>query len=173
MLPMVDEAEQARAIVRVTQFPPRGKRSFGARRATDRYGREYKDIPIMVIAQIETMEGVKNAEQIIALDGIDMLFFGPDDMRVALGLPMSTPVNESAPLREAMQRTAAAARSASKWAGTVAVTPAAASMAIELGFQMIVGGADAMFLRMTAADKLAELRKAVPGLGARPNSPAH
>jgi 4-hydroxy-2-oxoheptanedioate aldolase len=169
MIPMVDTKEQAQAVVRAAHFPPRGNRSYGGRRVIDLDGRDYyKDREMLVVAQVETLESVENAAEIIAVDGIDMLFFGPDDMKARMGLPINTAVNESDRLREAMKRTADAARRAGKWCGCVAVTAPALKMAVELGYQLLVGGADAAFLRTAAADKLKELRSAMEGQKARP-----
>jgi len=161
MIPMVDNPEQARHVAAGLRFPPLGNRSYGGRRVIDLHGREYyREQDIVVVAQIETLEAAVNAPDIIRTEGIDCLFFGPDDMKVRMGIPVNTPITESAELREAMQNTARAARDAGKFAGCVAANPAAIEMSVELGFQLIVGGGDIVFLRTAAAARLEELRTA-------------
>ena len=158
MAPMVNTVAEARAIVQAVRFAPLGSRSYGGRRVIDLFGRDYPtESELLVVAQIETPEAVENAEALSAVEGIDALFFGADDMRIALGLSISAPVGEN-PLREAMEKTARAARTAGKWAGCVAGTPETVRMAVAMGYRMIVGGGDIGFLRMGAAEKLAQLR---------------
>lgn len=159
MIPMVDTPEQAKQIVRTLRFPPLGNRSYGSRRAVDLHGRDYhKDPGPLTVAQVETLDSARNARAIIATEGIDALFFGPDDMKVRMGLPINTPAHEHPRLRDAMQVVATAAKDAGKWAGTVAVTPEAFRIAREMGYRFLIGGGDAMFLRTLAASRLAELR---------------
>jgi 4-hydroxy-2-oxoheptanedioate aldolase len=160
MVPMVDSPEQAELIVQGTRFPPRGNRSYGARRAIDLDGREYYQRELMVVAQIETLEAVDAAAEIAAVDGIDALFFGPDDMKLRMGIPVNTPVTDHPRLREALAQTAAAAAAAGIFAGTVAPSAAAAEMVTELGYRILVGGGDIAFLRALAAGRLDELRSA-------------
>jgi len=160
MVPMVDNAAQAQQIVQGLRFPPVGNRSYGGRRVIDLHGRDYfHEQEILVVAQVETLDAVKNAEEIINTDGVDCLFFGPDDMKVRMGLPINTAVNESPELQAAMKSTAEAAKAAGKFAGCVGATPESLQVAIDLGYQLMVGGGDIGFLRVAAADKLQALRK--------------
>lgn len=162
MIPMVNTPEEADAIVRAMRFPPRGARSYGGRRPIDIYGREYyRQLPLGCVVQIETVAAVERAHEIAAVDGVDMLFFGPDDMKVSLKLPINTPVDESPQLQEMMRRTAAAARQAGKFAAAVAVNGKTAKMAVDMGFQLLIGGSEVMFIRSTAPKVLAELRTAL------------
>ncbi|MCC7350882.1 MAG: hypothetical protein IT446_09955 [Phycisphaerales bacterium] len=162
MVPMVNSVQDAQRTVRAVHFPPLGDRSYGGRRPIDLHGREYyRNNPVFVLAQIETLEAVEAAEQIIATDGIDGLFFGPDDMKVRMGLPIDTSVMENARLQEAMRHTAAAAKKVGKFAGGIAATVASLHLCRQMGYQILIGGGDVMFLRASAAAKLAELRGAL------------
>lgn len=161
MVPMVNDAGQARAVVAALRFPPLGTRSFGGRRVIDRRGRDYyREASPLVVAQIETREAVENVEAIAATPGVDGLFFGPDDMKVQMGIDVNTPPLEHPRLVEAMTRTAKAAREAGKFAAGVAPTAAALAAMRAMGYRMLVGGGDIMFLRAAAAAKLQELRGA-------------
>lgn len=164
MVPMVNDASQAKHAVDALRFPPVGARSYGGRRVIDRNGRDYyKDRDIVTIVQIETLEAVERAEEIAATEGVDVLFFGPDDMKLRMGLDLATPVNQSEQLTDAQRKVAAAAKAAGKWAGSVAVTPELLRLNIEMGYQFIVGGGDIMFLRVGGAKQIETLREVADG----------
>lgn len=162
MAPMVNTAKQAAAIVDAVRFAPLGNRSFGGRRPVDCLGREYHKGPnALLVAQIETPRAVDNAAEIIAVEGVDAIFLGPDDLKLQLGIPVNTPVLESAPLRDAMRHVGQAARAAGKFAGGIAAGEAMLSAAIGMGYQLLVGGGDVPFLRVASRERLATLRKIV------------
>jgi len=162
MVPMVETRAQAESIARALRFAPRGNRSYGGRRVIDMHGRNYyQDYKPLIFAQIETLESVDNAAEIAAVDGIDLLFFGPDDMKTRMGIPIDTPPLEHPQLREAMQRTAEIARAAGKFAGTVAATPPAIKACREMGYQVMMCGGDVTLFRVYAPQKLAEMKKAL------------
>lgn len=83
MVPHVDTVEQARHCVRAAHYPPHGHR--GVSRTVRAYGYGLR-VPEggmprpLILAQIETAEGVANADQIAAVEGIDALFIGPADL---------------------------------------------------------------------------------------------
>ncbi|WP_286177402.1 HpcH/HpaI aldolase family protein [Rhodopirellula sp. JC639] len=93
MFPYVSSVDEARNAVRCMKYPPQGSRGVaGVIRATD-YGRNWKPYfeeaneNSLVIVQIETPEAVAAAEEIAAVDGVDVLFVGPLDLSVNLGHP--------------------------------------------------------------------------------------
>ena len=162
MAPMVNTTEEARRIVQALRFPPLGSRSFGGRRVIDVYGGDYYQArELLVVVQIETLRGVESAEDIAKTEGVDCLFFGPDDMKVQMGIPVKTPVTDNEQVRDAMAHTAQAARAAGKFAGCVVGNAKGIRMATEMGYQLIAGGGDIIFLREGAAARLAELRNAL------------
>ncbi len=166
MIPMVNTAEEAKALVRAANFPPLGTRSYGGRRVIDLYGRDYyrtANDEVFLVCQIETLEAVEQAEAIASVKGVGALFFGPDDMKMRMGIPINTAVNESPELAQAMAKVSRAARNAGKVSGSVAATPAALTMAVEQGYRLIVGCGDVLLLR-GAAQKCEELRNALAGL---------
>lgn len=159
MVPMINTPEQAETIVQLLRYAPRGNRSYGGRRIIDVEGREYyrKSNPVIFL-QIETMQAVDNAERIAAVDDVDALFFGPDDMRVSLGLPINIPVQESDKLRQAVEATARAFQKADKHGGIVAATPESVEFVTGAGYQVIVSGSDNGFLRQGATAKFEQMR---------------
>ena len=90
MVPMVNSAQQAAAVVDATRFPPLGNRSFGGRRPIDVLDREYYlgYEPILVV-QIETPEAVDRADEIAATDGVDALLLGADDLKIQMGISVN------------------------------------------------------------------------------------
>jgi 4-hydroxy-2-oxoheptanedioate aldolase len=90
MVPMVETAEQARAVVSACRYPPHGQRSFGPwrdaglQRDLDAW-RRGADERLFVIVQIESAKAVDNVDAIAAVDGVDALFIGPNDLSGSLG----------------------------------------------------------------------------------------
>ncbi len=92
MVPMICNKEQAQAASDACRYPPKGTRGYAAPvgRATQ-YGMntgylETHDEETFVIAQIEHKDAVPNIGEIAAVDGIDMLLLGPNDMAGTVGL---------------------------------------------------------------------------------------
>ena len=90
--PMVNTAEQARAIVDAATYPPGGKRGVGLARAQG-YGISFPQYmkqmekELVCIMQVEHIEGVANMEEILAVEGVDGFFIGPYDLSASLGRP--------------------------------------------------------------------------------------
>lgn len=92
IVPMVCSAAEAVQAVQYAKYPPLGKRGVGLNRA-QKYGfgfEEYKawvDYHLVIIAQIEHIDGVNNLESIISTEGIDGIIIGPYDLSGSLGIP--------------------------------------------------------------------------------------
>jgi 2-keto-3-deoxy-L-rhamnonate aldolase RhmA len=91
--PNVQCAEDAKKMVRAAKFPPMGERSFTGSLPHLRYQTfpttevfEAMNESTMVIAMIESAEGLAAVEEIAAVDGIDMLFVGTNDLCASLGI---------------------------------------------------------------------------------------
>ena len=87
MCPLIANVEDAERFVQAVKYPPRGNRSWGPYRA--RLGHEgdyFKTANDWTIAcpQIETRGALDQLDEILALDGVDMVCFGPNDLSVAL-----------------------------------------------------------------------------------------
>ncbi len=164
MVPMVNSVEQAREVVKAFYFPPLGERSYGGRRVIDVHGREYyqeANDNVLLVAQIETPEALQDAEQIAAVDGVDVIFFSPDDLKIRMDLPINSTPLTSDELGKAMQQVGQAARNAGKIAGCIGATAESLKMAVSEGYLLVVGGADAIFLRTASTAKIEELRAAL------------
>ena len=87
MCPMIETIEDAEAFVKAVKYPPRGLRSWGPYRARLDYEGEYFTTAnnwTIACPQIETKGALDQLDEILALDGVDMVCFGPNDLSVAL-----------------------------------------------------------------------------------------
>ncbi len=90
IVPLVNTAEEAAAAVAACRYPPDGIRSSGPVRAMHYGGGnyfEYANDEIVVMAMIETKEGIANLEAICATPGLDAVYIGPADLSFALDMP--------------------------------------------------------------------------------------
>src|ERR1700742_5200657 len=89
IVPLVNTAEEAAKAVSACRYPPVGMRSNGPVRAVHYGGGDYvanANDEIVVMAMIETKEGIANLDAICATPGLDAVYIGPADLSFALGL---------------------------------------------------------------------------------------
>jgi 4-hydroxy-2-oxoheptanedioate aldolase len=150
--PMVETVAEAEALAAACRYPPRGRRSHGPTRAALRPGSDAFAAAeqAVVLAMVETREGLERCEDLAAVDGLDGLFVGPGDLGLALGLGPGQDREEPA-LRDAIARVLAACRRAGRRAGIHAgSTRYAARMAGE-GFDLVTVWVDAAAVASTLA----------------------
>ncbi len=94
VVPHVDTVEQARHLVDAFRFQPMGHRStggppaqFGFRPPAAAEAQKTLNAELLVIPMIETPEAVENADKIAAIDGIDALLMGTNDLSLEMGIP--------------------------------------------------------------------------------------
>ena len=93
LIPMISTPEDAADVVRFARYPPLGERGAGGISPHLGFGTtsapEYvknANPEILVAIQVETVQAVENIDAILAVPGIDMVFIGPNDLHVSLGL---------------------------------------------------------------------------------------
>ena len=92
IVPNVDSAELAHSVVKSTRYPPDGTRGVGLHRAHG-YGTSFQDYldssrsGLLVVAQIESLVGVENIDEIASVEGLDAVMVGPYDLSADLGVP--------------------------------------------------------------------------------------
>jgi 4-hydroxy-2-oxoheptanedioate aldolase len=89
IVPLVNNAEEAAKAVAACRYAPTGMRSFGPVRAVQYAGADYAahaNDEIIIMAMIETKEGLANLDAICATPGLDAVYIGPADLSYALGL---------------------------------------------------------------------------------------
>lgn len=148
MVPMIDNAEEARSLVESIRYPPEGIRGIAGSRATG-YGRNFEEYvanangSILTIAQIETRKGLENAEEIANVDGIDALFVGPADLSGSLGLFAEWGSDE---FGEAIRQIIEAGENAGVSVGTLTVGTDGIDSRLEQGFDFLIAGKDIALL---------------------------
>lgn len=93
-VPMINSGGEAEAAVRAVKYQPRGTRGLAGVRAAD-YGQggsfgQYvakANAETLVVAHIETAEAVEQLPQILSVEGLDVIFIGPNDLSHSLGFP--------------------------------------------------------------------------------------
>jgi 4-hydroxy-2-oxoheptanedioate aldolase len=148
LIPYVQSAEEARAAVAATRYPPEGIRGVsGVTRAT-RFGRVEGYLKraaeeLCLLVQIETQQALDALEAIAAVEGVDGIFIGPADLAASLGHPgeYAHPAVIAA-IEDAILRI----RAAGKPAGILTPDNAFAKRCIELGTLFTAVGVDAAML---------------------------
>ncbi|GIP31908.1 HpcH/HpaI aldolase/citrate lyase family protein [Paenibacillus sp. J2TS4] len=149
MVPHIMSLEDAKRVVRSTKFHPLGLRPVDGGNSDGAYCNvDFNDYikqaneERFLILQIEDVEPLDELEQIIALPGVDMIFFGPGDFSQSIGAPgrMDHPL-----LLETRKRIADLANKYGKFAGTVGSLDNREEL-IGLGYRFISIGADVVAL---------------------------
>jgi 4-hydroxy-2-oxoheptanedioate aldolase len=156
MFPSVNTAEQARAIVKHCRYAPHGSRGMapGMIRATN-YGMEagnYVETAsdnLMIICQIETIEAIDNIAEIGAVDGVDMLFIGPNDLSCAI---KKFGQYEDPEFTDLMARAEEGIRASGKQMGTIPYGKFGWQEIFDRGYSLTTGGTEVALLRQAAVD---------------------
>ncbi|MEN8194415.1 MAG: aldolase/citrate lyase family protein [Bacteroidota bacterium] len=145
MVPHIMGIEDARKVVNMTRFHPIGRRPIDGGNADGGYTTiDYSDYikeaneERFVILQIEDPEPLDDLEAIAALDGIDMLFFGPADFSQGIGAPGDW---NHPKLIEARKRVAEVAIKHNKFAG-IPASMGNIDELIAMGYKFLAIGAD-------------------------------
>jgi 4-hydroxy-2-oxoheptanedioate aldolase len=143
IVPMVSTAQDTADIVRWSRYPPVGDRGAGGMLRALSFGTtnsaEYlanANDEILVGIQIETREAVENIEEIVAVPGLDMIFIGPNDLHLSLGLTPSL-WSEQPGFVEATNKVIAAAQRARMPLGTLVYGADGAKARLAQGFNFI------------------------------------
>lgn len=159
VVPHVDTAADARAAVAASRYSPNGRRgmcpaSLAGAYTLDGWPERVRsaDDNIMVIPIIESRKAVENIDEILAVDGIDVVHFGPGDLSADMGIDFSTQLD----------------RMMAAWRKTLAATHAAGKkMLAPRGFgfddaDMLLVEMEYMVLRRVLGDMIAEHKATLP-----------
>ncbi len=161
--PHVQSADEARAYVRAAKYPPLGDRSNAGPLPHLQY-RSYPaaeacaaiDAATMVIVQFESDAAIANADAIVAVDGVDMVLIGTNDLLADWGLPGQY---DHPRVREAYAKTIAACRKHGKHVavGGFASRPDLAAEYVRMGARYVSTGTDLGFLLAACTAKAKEV----------------
>lgn len=165
--PNISTRAEAESFARTCRFPPLGERSVGGAgplqgyRATplaevNRQG----NTATILIAMLETPEGIANADAIAGVTGIDVLLIGSNDLCTAMGIAGDL---KSPKLRTAYETTAKACAAHKKHLGIGGIRADVEHVAelVRLGARFVIAGSDTQYLMKSAGDEVARLRKVI------------
>lgn len=160
LIPYVQSAEEARAAVAATRYPPHGIRGVSALTRATRFAREPDYFnraaeELCTIIQIETQAALDNLEAIAAVPGVDALFVGPADLAASLGYgAQQTHPEMRAKVLEALQRI----RTAGKPCGLLTGDGVLQRAALDQGIDFLAVGVDAGLLARESEALLARVK---------------
>lgn len=142
VVPLVNTVADAEAAVRAAKYPPLGARSLGPVRGSIYGGGNYfaeANDETALIVMIETAEAVANLAAIVALDGIDGCYIGPNDLAISHGAAPGgdTGVPLAEPVEAAIATILATCQAAGKTAGIHVANAGAANRRLRQGFRFV------------------------------------
>lgn len=165
--PQVDNETIAKQVVAACKYPPTGKRSFGPARGLLYGGSdyfEYANDDILVFLMIESREAVENLDSILAVEGADGIYIGPNDLSLSYGQgPSAYPTGQVAGIIEDIRLKA---QEYELITGIFCADGAMGKRRLDQGFRIVTPGNDAALLKsscqvqlgMTKGDKVVSSR---------------
>lgn len=174
LVPMVDTAEQARAIAAATRYAPEGMRGVGAAIARvsrwnarpDYLARANDEVCLLV--QAETVTALANLEAICAVDGVHGVFIGPADLSASMG-HRGNPGHPE--VQAAIERAIRTIAASGKAAGILTGDTAQARRYLELGATFVAVGIDVTLLAQAVRARAAEFGLGTPAAAPAGTSP--
>lgn len=148
IIPQVESAADARRAVAPALFPPRGTRGVSTTARASRYGaiadyHQQADSETCVIAMIESRAGLAALTDIIDVEGIDGILFGPQDLAADMGF-LAQPA--TAEVMQAIEAAVAFILSRGKYPGVAVGSEAAAMQWVQRGARFVTCGSDVSIL---------------------------
>lgn len=145
MVPYVQSAEEARRAVSAMRYPPAGVRGVAVMNRACGFGPGFDeyfksaDSKLLTVVQIETSISIDHVDEIAAVEGVDVLFVGPMDLSVSMGLACQW--NDSR-IRAALDKAVNACRKAGKAAGIMVLNENQIEQVVADGFSFLAMGSD-------------------------------
>jgi 4-hydroxy-2-oxoheptanedioate aldolase len=145
IVPRVHTGPQAAAVVAASNYPPKGSRGAGPGRAS-LYGLDRERsleealASTLVAVQVESAEAVANLDAILAVDGLDMVFVGPNDLSHSLGRPAEDE------LHRVIDDVLVRSHARGVLSGILAPTPELADRYLRAGVSLLLTGSDLAML---------------------------
>lgn len=158
--PMIENKNQAEALVAACRYPPGGRRSYGpSRLRLLRPGDDtnFDKYPI-ILAMIETAAGLQNVDDVLATCGLDGVFIGPADLGLSLGYGSDVKLSSDA-LRPIVEELVQKAHSYKKVIGIfIPTTPDSISWS-HIKFDFLAIGSDIQFVKQASSVALQALEE--------------
>ncbi|XP_023635008.1 uncharacterized protein LOC17880987 [Capsella rubella] len=162
MFPMVETGKSAAEAVSFCRYRPEGVRgcadsvvrdsSFGF---DEKYLANYAD-KLFIMCQIESEEGVKNVNEIVAVDGMDCVMMGPRDLSASLGL-LNDPGNPKLMSVMKVAETAVLASDPASGGAYLAGMATALDKSVDLkarGYHVVLGSTDVSLYKKAVVDEV-------------------
>ena len=165
MCPRICTLTDAEQAVKAIRYQPEGVRGVAKMIRAARFGADFEEYyanhkkNLVCIVQIETAEILDSLDSVAATDGVDVLFVGPTDLSIALGV-YGKPDHPK--FVEAIKATADAAAKEGKAAGILLKNPEEFKRYYDVGFRFIACGSDGVFVQESAcktAESLKQLKE--------------
>ncbi len=149
MVPKVSNAAEAEKVIRGLHYPPHGNRGVAKMVRATAFGQDFNAYyqqsrdSVLGVVQVETEEALHHLDAIAATDGVDVLFIGPADLTMELGIFGQF---EHPRFKEALREITNAARKAGKATGILFFNPDDYRRYHDLGIRLLACGADATFV---------------------------
>ena len=140
MVPYVQSADEARRAVAAMRYPPAGIRGVAVMNRACGFGPGFDDYfksvdsKLLTVLQIETPTAIDHVDEIAAVDGVDVLFVGPMDLSVGLGVARQW---EHPTFRKALFKVGDSCQKRGKAAGTIVLNEAHIGQAVADGFSFL------------------------------------
>jgi 4-hydroxy-2-oxoheptanedioate aldolase len=137
--PMINNRSEAERLVAACRYPPKGIRSFGPARGLLYGGPDYfehANDEVLVFAMIETLDGVKNLDEIASTPGFDGIYIGPNDLALVLGAKPGSDLTDARCI-DAIARILAAAKANKKFTGIFCANGAVGATRRMQGFDVV------------------------------------
>jgi 4-hydroxy-2-oxoheptanedioate aldolase len=163
IIPHVETADEAREIVDKLCLPPKGHRSLGGSSAALGWGnysvRDASDAlnaATLIVVMLESPAAVGNAEAIAAVEGVDIVLIGTNDLAAEMGIPGEF---EHERIVDAYARVIASCRKHGKWPGMGGIyNQPVMQRYIQMGARFLLSGSDVSFVQAGATARAAFLR---------------
>jgi 4-hydroxy-2-oxoheptanedioate aldolase len=165
MIPSIETAEEARAAIAACRYPLLGRRGTAAssvRASSYGMGADYVATAadnLLIVLQIESAKGVANIDEILKVEGIDVMFIGPYDLSATVGRMGDLKHPEVAGLIETAEKKIKAAKIPM---GTVPHAGVPWMEMFKRGYQFVNSGSDVGKLRDTSLADVKTFRDAYP-----------
>ena len=155
--PMVNNRADAERLVAACRYAPVGMRSYGPARGLLYGGADYPDHAndeIVVLGMIETLDGIKNLDEILATPGLDGVYIGPNDLALVLGARVGSDLSDKRCI-DAIAHILASATAHKKLAGIFCASGAVGAIRRKQGFTMVTLSHEGSYLTQAAKAQVA------------------
>ena len=162
-VPQVETVREAQAVIASAKYSPLGLRGFASSTRSNKFGIEplnraampARNADNMVMVQIESVKGLRNAGKIALVDGIDILFLGPGDLSQDLGVAGELAHPQFV---RSVSQFAKAVNPTGKVAATAVTDPVRLNDYMKQGFRMFACGVDTILMKDVLVKLRADIR---------------